>query len=98
MDEAKWEEQYANEDSEFRLFSCALKLSVSYAASIGGTGTLIGSGPNIVLKGQAEGYVKYQFLHFSATVLPDLGKCFLYSSIGLERYQTRHPKSNDIGL
>jgi len=54
MDESKWVEQYANEDEEFRLFACALKISVSYAASIGGTGTLIGSGPNIVLKGQAE--------------------------------------------
>jgi len=53
-DEAKWEAQYAKEDNEFRLFACALKISVSYAASIGGTGTLIGSGPNIVLKGQAE--------------------------------------------
>jgi len=56
MDEAKWAEIYANEDNEFRLFACALKISVSYAASIGGTGTLIGSGPNIVLKGQAERY------------------------------------------
>jgi len=54
MDEAKWDEIYAKEDDEFRMFSCALKISVSYAASIGGTGTLIGSGPNIVLKGQAE--------------------------------------------
>jgi len=62
MDEAKWQDQYAKEDDEFRLFACALKISVSYAASIGGTGTLIGSGPNIVLKGQAEGCVKYQFL------------------------------------
>ena len=49
-----WAEIYAKEDNEFRLFACALKISVSYAASIGGTGTLIGSGPNIVLKGQAE--------------------------------------------
>jgi len=57
MDEAKWAEIYDKEDNEFRLFACALKISVSYAASIGGTGTLIGSGPNIVLKGQAERYI-----------------------------------------
>jgi len=61
MDEAKWEEIYAKEDNEFRLFACALKISVSYAASIGGTGTLIGSGPNIVLKGQAEKYISSLF-------------------------------------
>ena len=54
MDEAKWQEQYDTDDNDFRLFACALKISVSYAASLGGTGTLIGSGPNIVLKGQAE--------------------------------------------
>ena len=50
----EWTRMCEKEDSEFRCFACALKLGVSYSASIGGTGTIIGSGPNIVLKGQLE--------------------------------------------
>ena len=46
--------RYAAEDSEFRLFACALKLSVAYASNVGGTGTMIGCGPNIVLKGMVD--------------------------------------------
>jgi len=54
VDDKEWELTCEKEDSEFRRFACALKLGVSYSASIGGTGTIIGSGPNIVLKGQLE--------------------------------------------
>lgn len=54
IDEMEMERIYAKEDAEFRNFACALKLSVTYAASVGGLGTIIGSGPNIVLKGQME--------------------------------------------
>jgi len=50
----EWKRICDKEDSEFRCFACALKLGVSYSASIGGMGTIIGSGPNIVLKGQLE--------------------------------------------
>ena len=46
----KWEQ----EDREFTNFACALKLCVAFAANVGGVGTLIGCGPNIVLKGQAD--------------------------------------------
>ena len=48
------ERQYAIEDEEFKKFSCALKLVVAYASNIGGTGTMIGCGPTIVLKGMVD--------------------------------------------
>jgi len=46
--------QFEREDSEFRKFSSALKLCIAYASNVGGVGTLIGCGPNIVMKGQAD--------------------------------------------
>ena len=32
-------------------------LSVAFSANVGGTGTLIGTGVNLVLKGEADEYV-----------------------------------------
>lgn len=52
--DAEMEAIYTQEDTDFRNFSCALKLSITYASNIGGMGTIIGSGPNIVFKGQME--------------------------------------------
>ena len=46
--------QWEKEDKEFKQFSCALKLSIAFAANVGGIGSLIGCGPNIVLKGQVD--------------------------------------------
>lgn len=46
--------EFSRRDAAFKNFSRALKLSIAYAANIGGTATLTGTGPNIVLKGQLD--------------------------------------------
>ena len=52
--QAQQEAEWAKEDKEFTQFACSLKLCVAFAANVGGVGTLIGCGPNIVLKGQVD--------------------------------------------
>lgn len=42
------------EDPEWSRLAKALSLCIAYAANIGGTGSMIGSTPNLVLKGQIE--------------------------------------------
>lgn len=54
---ADLQRQYLKEDEEFRNFACALKLGIAFASNVGGLGTLVGSGPSIVFKGQVEAYV-----------------------------------------
>jgi Na+/H+ antiporter NhaD/arsenite permease-like protein len=54
VSDAEQQRIYDLEDAEFRNFACALKLSVTYASNVGGLGTIIGCGPNIVFKGQTE--------------------------------------------
>ena len=44
------------EDPEWSRLAKALSLCIAYAANIGGTGSMIGSTPNLVLKGQIEKY------------------------------------------
>ncbi len=54
--------------NQFRLFSLALLLSIAYSANIGGTATIIGTPPNVVLIGFLDDIVGYQ-MDFSRWLL-----------------------------
>jgi len=55
-----------NDDDAARMRKCIL-LSVAYASNVGGTGTLIGTAPNLVLKGVlSEYYLSIVLFAFSS--------------------------------
>jgi sodium-dependent dicarboxylate transporter 2/3/5 len=56
----KFEEETAPDDPLLRRFGLALMLGIAYAASIGGVGTKIGTGPNLVFVKQASGILGHE--------------------------------------
>ena len=86
----------AESDRKFMAFRKALKLSIPYSSSIGGTGTLIGTGPNIVFKGQLEAWVAwlasprtdYNFILFNYRKTNILAGISWHHCIMVPRYTT----------
>jgi len=45
----------------------ALSLAIAYSANVGGIGSLTGTGPNVVMKGQSDMYVFAGFSNYLST-------------------------------
>lgn len=83
--------------TEKRLYRTVVMLSVAYSANIGGTGTMTGSGPNLVLKGMlAQRYGSASGLNFATWMLfgvPTMILCLIGAFIWLMfLYTCRRPK------
>lgn len=77
-------------DKGYKSLRDALLLSIAYAASCGGTGTVIGSGPNLVLKGLVEElYPNSTELTFASWLMynaPVMVICVIICWCGLQCY------------
>jgi len=65
-----------NKQHSFQLFALALLLSIAYAANIGGTATIIGTPPNVVLVGYLKQMLDYD-MDFSKWLLIGLPFSFI---------------------
>ena len=74
-------EQMSDQDKYFAHVSKGMRLCIAYAANIGGTATLTGTGPNLVLKGQLDALVN-TYIHYRSTLstcaMADMNRAFPY--------------------
>ncbi|XP_075541981.1 Na(+)/citrate cotransporter-like isoform X1 [Dermacentor variabilis] len=91
----------SEEDSRQKLLRTTMLLSVAYAANIGGTGSLIGTGPNLVLKGlMDESFPESTELTFATWMLynvPTMLLCVLIGWIYLRFHGRKAMKSTSPG-
>lgn len=59
----------SEDDPHHKRMGKAMSLCIAYSANCGGIGSLTGTGPNLVLKGQADMWVYFYFLPFAGYLL-----------------------------
>ncbi len=87
----KFEEQHGRDDPAQRRFGLALMLGIAYAASIGGIGTKIGTGTNLVFVKQAAGLVEIDFFAWLKLGLPIVALVLPLVWVYLVRVAARWP-------